>query len=1232
MSNGKFDVEALERNWKWSDGDPEELFVLEEEIASGSFGSVYKARHIEDDNIYALKIIQPEEDDDVSEFIELHILQRCHHPNIVGLLGTWKKGDEIFIAQDYCGGGAISDMPQVWDLELKEEQIALICREVLRGLKYLHDNCIIHRDIKGANILLTEGGDVKLIDFGVSAVLAARDEKRNTLIGTPYWMAPEIISNKNGKNPYDERIDLWSLGITCIELAEKEPPLSEVHPMRALMQIPIRDAPTLQNTKKWSREFVDFVKECLMKDQKKRHTAEEMLLHPFVANLGEDKKCLIQLLEDARKAKARVAAEEESSMDEPNKADGGAGADEEDPDDTASPAPLPPSLNGTVASPIPAPLGGSPGPGASDTKPRGHSDAAALPVVDRSASERSMSVSAAPSNGAQSSSTPSKKRQTSETSTPLPQKRAPTVRATLKQPSVTRREMEIKQAKIMNKALIMQQLKELAAQRAIHMKELERLRKKHKQEADALEAEYKSVSTRLRETTASRDKAISERQTSETESMQRRHRREVTELQGNAQKEEKKVVRELESRQKVALTEFKEGQKATRKEAEKEHKEAKKLKKAEQKSLGKKEKTQAEADLKAESAAFKLNIDQLEEQGLRKTGYVQARERFVALADTTTTSMHESHTKVLDQLWEMSDLKEKHLLERQDSAKTFDNESHEMEQAFMKRRIVLQVGHLEKEHALIKQQLEKEQAVEKAQQSKLLKSDQRAALKEWAKGKAQRHKDFLKTSKETMKGKMTLKKEERAAFQTSLNDDFNAKQKALDQEFNAKQLKEMTDEETLLSQHHSSQLEALAVDQRAEVETMTAEHVKISASLEERIRITNAHHARNHWQERWNLLKERQKSVMELRKTQHGEQRTLHATQSTDLLALLASQLAELLQLMQQQQRSDTEIQRMQSDFAADKAEIETKQSAAEAALMDAIRKNVVQIKADHKAARKALAAQAPPGHDDALLSSASGANAASSSESEPTQAGNGDSSAPFSVAAAAVASSSSSNSRRNSVAAGASSSHAGLPAASIPSTHHESSEESKDSSDAEDGAANSGSDSDDSPSRRRRKSTNGHNNGTDEEPAPLSTGRPGSILGIPPSAFKGEAIKGEKEKAGRRGSSKRGTLTPSPLPPPLDGSIGSLGGSSSDATASSPRHNRKGSDHNTPGSSKKRHTRHTSSQSPLPNAIDTPLSGSSPEASSKRKKKSRSKTESTSSSPVPPRSASPAPVDSDSE
>jgi len=1000
-------------------------------------------------------------------------------------------------------------------------------------------------------------------------------------------MAPEIISNKNGKNPYDERIDLWSLGITCIELAEKEPPLSEVHPMRALMQIPIRDAPTLQNTKKWSREFVDFVKECLTKDHKKRHNADEMLHHAFVANIGEDKRCLVQLLEEAKRAKMKVVAEEESSMEDPKEKGAGVTAEEDDPDELI-PAPIASSSAGGIPSLI-----SENGAGA-DVKPRATSDAQERPVERPNGVERSASVSV-PNGQSLHGSTPSptlggsdangaaKNRQTSNSSAPLPTRRAPTVRATLKQPSVTRREMEIKQAKIMNKALMMQQLKELAAQRAIHMKELEKLRKTHKREAESLETEYKTSVSRLKETTASRDKTMADRHTSEQERLAKRHRSDMTEQQQNAQREEKKTSRDLESRQKSQLNDFKESQRTSRKEAEKDHKEAKKAKKAEFKSLGKKEKTQAEADLKSEGAAWKLNLEQLEEQGLRKTSYLQARERFSTMADASAGSMKDAHTKFLEQLWEMVDLKEKQLQERHDSAKTFDTESHELEQAFMKRRIALQVSQLEKEHALIKQQLEKEQSVEKAQQSKLLKSDQRAELKEWTKQKAQRHKDFLKTSKETMKAKMTMKREERAALQTQLQEEFNSKQKALDAEFNAKQLKEMTDEETLLSQHHASQLESLSVDQKAELETMTVEHAKASANLDERIRVTNALHARNFWEERWALLKERQKLVMELRKTQHTEQKQLHVSQTKELHELHAAQLAELLQLMQTQQRSEPEIQKMQADFAAEKAEMESKQHAAEQALLDAIRKNVTSIKADHKIARKQLASVAPPRSEGSSPNGA--ANNADSSDSEPNGKRKSTSVAHEGVSDDLYDTDSTDGDA--------------IPIAVIP--HGSTSEETD---------FQHSSSAPHTPGSSKRKSNVLDNDDT------------GKYLAAASASSKHSS----EERNSRRISSKPGTPLPptltATLPPPLDSS-------------DSPGPVRKNSDASlplpgTPGSSTKRkHTRHTSIQTSfVPPEHSSPASSPDLSASNhKKKKKTRTKTDI--STPV---RASPSPPSPDSD
>eukprot|EP01126_Amoeba_proteus_P045863 TRINITY_DN5156_c0_g1_i2.p1 TRINITY_DN5156_c0_g1~~TRINITY_DN5156_c0_g1_i2.p1 ORF type:complete len:401 (-),score=91.46 TRINITY_DN5156_c0_g1_i2:22-1224(-) len=184
------------------------------------------------------------------------------------------------------------------------------------GLKYLHENRILHRDVKGSNIMLTDEGEVKVIDFGISAFLKDKREKRNTLIGTPYWMAPEIIANKIHPSPYDEKVDVWSLGITLIELAEKDPPLSQMNPMRALMQIPLRDSPILHNeSQKWSRHFVNFVSLCVEKDSRKRPSLADLLQHPFVMG-NYSNEILAALVQKVKREKRRIMNKEISNNSE----------------------------------------------------------------------------------------------------------------------------------------------------------------------------------------------------------------------------------------------------------------------------------------------------------------------------------------------------------------------------------------------------------------------------------------------------------------------------------------------------------------------------------------------------------------------------------------------------------------------------------------------------------------------------------------------------------------------------------------------------------------------------------------------------------------------------------------------------------------------------------------------------------------------------------------------------
>ncbi|KAJ3426680.1 sterile20-like kinase [Anaeramoeba flamelloides] len=263
-----------------SKADPALLFELIEELGKGSYGSVYKARQKGTGEIVAVKMISLEEDEGLDDIkIEIEILKKCKHKNIVKYIGTYFKEETLWIVMEYCGGGSVSDLCQILEKGLTEQQIAAIMYGSLEGLNYFHSNRKIHRDIKGGNILLNDKGDVKLADFGVSAQLTKTMSKRNTFIGTPYWMAPEVIQDYQN---YDSRADIWSLGITAIELAEIVPPRCDIHPMRVLFIIPKKDPPKLKNSRKYSKEFNDFIAKCLVKNYEKRPKAKQLLKHPFI--------------------------------------------------------------------------------------------------------------------------------------------------------------------------------------------------------------------------------------------------------------------------------------------------------------------------------------------------------------------------------------------------------------------------------------------------------------------------------------------------------------------------------------------------------------------------------------------------------------------------------------------------------------------------------------------------------------------------------------------------------------------------------------------------------------------------------------------------------------------------------------------------------------------------------------------------------------------------------------
>ncbi|KAI4964344.1 hypothetical protein ZWY2020_005905 [Hordeum vulgare] len=227
---------------------------------------------------------------------EIEMLQQCSHPNVVRYFGSYQGEEYLWIVMEYCGGGSVADLIGITEEPLDEPQIAYICRETLKGLAYLHTIFKVHRDIKGGNILLTEQGEVKLGDFGVAAQLTRTMSKRNTFIGTPHWMAPEVIQESR----YDGKVDVWALGVSAIEMAEGMPPRSTVHPMRVIFMISSEPAPMLEDKEKWSLLFHDFIAKCLTKDARLRPAAIEMLKHKFIEKCNTGASKMLAKIKEAK--------------------------------------------------------------------------------------------------------------------------------------------------------------------------------------------------------------------------------------------------------------------------------------------------------------------------------------------------------------------------------------------------------------------------------------------------------------------------------------------------------------------------------------------------------------------------------------------------------------------------------------------------------------------------------------------------------------------------------------------------------------------------------------------------------------------------------------------------------------------------------------------------------------------------------------------------------------------
>lgn len=288
--------------------DPADFWEMLGECGDGAFGKVYKAQNRETGKLAAAKMLTLEDEENISDhMVEIDILSEIKHENVVELFEAFAIDDKLWMLIEYCDGGALDSIIVELEKPLTEPQIAYVCKHMTEGLNFLHKNRIIHRDLKAGNVLLTMEGGVKLADFGVSAKNKHTLQKHDTFIGTPYWMAPELVLCETFRdNPYDFKVDIWSLGITLIELAQMEPPNSEMSPMRVLLKIQKSDPPKLDQPSKWSKEFNDFLLRSLIKDPATRPTTEGLLSLPFISRPLDSKPIKDLLLE----FKADVVEEE----------------------------------------------------------------------------------------------------------------------------------------------------------------------------------------------------------------------------------------------------------------------------------------------------------------------------------------------------------------------------------------------------------------------------------------------------------------------------------------------------------------------------------------------------------------------------------------------------------------------------------------------------------------------------------------------------------------------------------------------------------------------------------------------------------------------------------------------------------------------------------------------------------------------------------------------------------
>eukprot|EP01105_Mastigella_eilhardi_P020271 TRINITY_DN4815_c0_g1_i1.p1 TRINITY_DN4815_c0_g1~~TRINITY_DN4815_c0_g1_i1.p1 ORF type:complete len:954 (-),score=341.97 TRINITY_DN4815_c0_g1_i1:62-2923(-) len=795
--------------------DPNDVLTLASVIAEGSFGTVYKGSFNPTGDTLAIKIIQLEEGETFSDLvIEIDVLSKCHCPNIVQYFGSWRRGDELFIAMELCDGGSASDLYQDLKESFSEAMIAYITRETLKGLDYLHNMGIIHRDIKGANILLTLKGAVKLVDFGVSGKLSPSQPGRYTFIGTPYWMAPEVIENKNSAVPYDTKADIWSIGITMLEFAHGQPPLSDIHPMKAIFQIPIRKPPTLTNPGAWSSSFPDILEKCLARDPKARLSCAQLLQHQFF------KQSLDQ--EGAAATVARYmeikTQEEETSLHLP---------DQDDlPASSPSPTPIQPQ---PMAQSLPA---------------------AVLPKSEPSSPQLTQTQPVAAQPALLPASMP--------ISRPVPtssrNNRPKTIHATLE-----KRTREVKNR--INRKFIKQQIQEIKKLQKQHQRERENMEARHNKAKQAMNIDFNERQQRQKKSVAHDDDAAQRKNQLDKDNDGRKCRDEMENNRKQQQTVYSSWLKDMQSIQRLQKGEFSVA--CTNK--EKEMKEAEKLRAKEEEKQAKQEKRKLSKNI-LKTCALEHNALVLQmraEQELLFNHQLQMHNKF----DSHHLQLLQ-HEQIISQLLAQQSSRQSadmqmgiqtHARQRKQQKTEFKlnkqwmQSVHTCERECMSEMHGLTMDQLQKRHAVETEQLKRQQLFE----SKEFKKENQAEMKKMkldfeAQMKQQKPSKSEKQDRKAAFAQVLANKQ--AAFDTSEKSRIEREDREFYeiQELNRKRLEEELQQESQnlvtkqaevlekLEQDHKKEKEALIVQQfNQRLNLLNEQHeeqVKLYLQLREELR------------------------------------------------------------------------------------------------------------------------------------------------------------------------------------------------------------------------------------------------------------------------------------------------------------------------------------------------------------------------------------------------------------